>query len=66
MHIDLLLKGGRLIDPASGIDAQRDVAIADGRIAAMDADIPAERAVRVIDASGCIVAPGVVDLHSHV
>jgi len=66
MNIDLLLKGGRLIDPASGIDAQRDVAIADGRIAAMDADIPAEPAARVIDASGCIVAPGLVDLHSHV
>src|SRR5438445_4626228 len=66
MQFDLLLKGGRLIDPASGIDAPRDVAIANGRIAAVDADIPAERAAQLVDATGCIVAPGLVDLHSHV
>ncbi|TIP84813.1 MAG: amidohydrolase/deacetylase family metallohydrolase, partial [Mesorhizobium sp.] len=66
MQFDLLLKGGRLIDPASGLDAQRDLAIAGGRIAAIDADIPFERAARVIDATGSIVAPGLIDLHSHV
>ncbi|MHC2794847.1 putative amidohydrolase [Mesorhizobium jarvisii] len=66
MQFDLLLKGGRLIDPASGIDALRDVAIANGRVAAVDADIPADRAAQVVDVTGCIVAPGLVDLHSHV
>lgn len=66
MQFDLLLKGGRLIDPVSGLDAQRDLAIAGGRIAAIDSDIPFERAVRVIDATGSIVAPGLIDLHSHV
>ncbi|TIX53217.1 MAG: amidohydrolase/deacetylase family metallohydrolase, partial [Mesorhizobium sp.] len=66
MQFDLLLKGGRLIDPASGLDAQRDLAIAGGRIAAIDSDIPFERAARVIDATGSIVAPGLIDLHSHV
>lgn len=66
MAYDLLLQGGRLIDPASGIDEVRDVAVADGRIAAIDAAIPAERAARVIDAGGCIVAPGLIDMHSHV
>ncbi|TJV36601.1 MAG: amidohydrolase/deacetylase family metallohydrolase, partial [Mesorhizobium sp.] len=66
MQFDLLLKGGRLIDPASGLDARRDLAIVNGRIAAIDADIPFESAVRVIDATGSIVAPGLIDLHSHV
>jgi dihydroorotase len=66
MQFDLLLKGGRLIDPASGIDALRDVAIANGRVATVDADIPADRAAQVVDVTGCIVAPGLVDLHSHV
>src|SRR5947209_6833293 len=66
MQFDLLVKGGRLIDPAAGVDAPRDVAIANGRVAAIDADIPATSAAQVIDARGCIVAPGLVDLHSHV
>ncbi|MEO5756460.1 MAG: amidohydrolase/deacetylase family metallohydrolase [Mesorhizobium sp.] len=66
MRIDLLFKGGRLIDPASGLDAPRDLAIANGRVVAVESDIPTDRATRVIDASGCIVAPGLIDLHSHV
>ena len=57
MQFDLLLKGGRLIDPASGIDAPRDVAIANGRVAAIDAAIDAEHARQVIDARDCIVRP---------
>ncbi|RUT95081.1 amidohydrolase/deacetylase family metallohydrolase, partial [Mesorhizobium sp. M7A.T.Ca.TU.009.02.1.1] len=66
MQFDLLLKGGRLIDPAAGLDAPRDVAIANGRVAAVDADIPADSAAQIVDAGGCIVTPGLVDLHSHV
>jgi dihydroorotase len=66
MQFDLLIKGGRVIDPATGLDGQRDVAIANGRIAAIEAAIDAEHATQVIDARDGIVAPGLVDLHSHV
>lgn len=66
MSFDLLLKGGRVIDPACGIDAPRDVAFKDGRVKAVDTDIPADRAQKVIDAAGAIVTPGLIDLHSHV
>lgn len=66
MQFDLLLRGGRLVDPASDLDACRDVAIAGGRIAAIDRDIPVDRAAKVIDATDRIVSPGLIDLHSHV
>jgi dihydroorotase len=66
MQFDLLLRGGRLVDPASGLDARRDVAIAGGVIAAIDTDIPTDRAASVVDAAGRIVTPGLIDLHSHV
>ena len=58
----ILIKNGRLIDPASGLDRQGDLAIAAGRIVALG-DVPADfEADRVIDASGLVVAPGLVDL----
>lgn len=63
---DLLLKGGRVIDPKNGIDGPRDVAIWGGRIAAVEADIPENHARKVIDASCPIVVPGLVDIHTHV
>ena len=66
MRFDLLLKGGRVIDPASGLDAVRDVAVAGGRIAAIGQDIEAEQAGQVIHAGGRLVTPGLIDLHSHV
>ena len=66
MDCDLLLKGGRLIDPAAGIDAEMDVAIAGGRVAAVDRDIPAATARDVRDVAGRVVVPGFVDLHAHV
>jgi dihydroorotase len=53
--------GGRVTDPAAGIDEVRDVVVADGRIAGPEAAEGAER----IDAAGLIVAPGLVDLHTH-
>src|SRR5262249_24077519 len=54
---DLIIKGGRVIDPSLGLDAIRDVAIARGRIAAVDANIAGD-ATETIDARGKIVAPG--------
>jgi dihydroorotase len=61
---DLLIKGGRVIDPSVGLDAVRDLAIAGGRIAAVEADITGD-AAETIDAGGKIVAPGLIDVHTH-
>jgi len=61
---DLLIKGGRVIDPARKLDATRDVAIADGRIAAIEPSIPAG-AGETIDARGKLVVPGLIDIHTH-
>ena len=61
---DLILKGGRVIDPSLRVNAVRDVAITGGRIAAVEADIAADATV-VIDATGKIVIPGLLDLHTH-
>ncbi|HEX5482701.1 MAG TPA: amidohydrolase/deacetylase family metallohydrolase [Terriglobia bacterium] len=63
---DLLIKGGRVIDPSQDIDSGLDVAVRDGKIARLSADIPASQARRVIEATGKIVTPGVIDLHTHV
>jgi dihydroorotase len=63
---DLLIKGGTVIDPAEGIHAPRDVAIAGNRIAEVADEIHTERAQNVIDASGLLVTPGLIDLHVHV
>ena len=61
---DLTIKGGRVIDPSVGLDAVRDIAIAGGRIAAVEANITAD-AAETIDARGKIVAPGLIDIHTH-
>jgi dihydroorotase len=63
---DLLIAGGRVIDPASGLSAVRDVAITGSRITRIAANLPAAGARRVIDARGHLVTPGLVDLHVHV
>jgi dihydroorotase len=62
---DLLIKGGRVIDPSLGIDAVRDVAVAGDRVAAIEETIAPDSAADVIDARGKIVAPGLVDIHTH-
>ena len=61
---DLIIRGGRVIDPSLRIDAIRDVAIAGGRIAAVEASI-AGAATNTIDARGKLVVPGLIDIHTH-
>jgi dihydroorotase len=61
---DLLIKGGRVIDPSLGLDAVRDVAIAKGKIAAV-ADHIAGDGAETIDAGGKLVVPGLIDIHTH-
>ncbi|MGI9552439.1 MAG: amidohydrolase/deacetylase family metallohydrolase, partial [Aurantibacter sp.] len=64
-NFDMLIKGGQLIDAKNGIDKIMDVAIKDGKIAKVDTDIPENQAQLVVDAKGLIVAPGLIDIHSH-
>ena len=61
---DVIIKGGRVIDPSVRLDAVRDVAIAGGRIAAVEPTIAAEAAA-TIDARGKLVVPGFIDIHTH-
>src|SRR5438270_10928313 len=61
---DLIIKGGLVIDPSVGLDAIRDVAIVGGKIAAVEANIAGD-AKETIDARGRIVAPGLIDIHTH-
>ncbi len=63
---DLVIKGGHVIDPASGLSGVRDVAIREARIAAVAPDIPPSRARVLFDAAGRIVTPGLIDVHVHV
>lgn len=63
---DLLLKGGHIIDPKNKIDGKMDLAITGGKIAQVAASIPASDAKKVIDVSGLIVTPGIIDMHVHV
>ena len=62
MH-ELILRGGRVMDPETGHDAVADVAVAGGRIVAVGPALGAAR--REIDAAGLVVAPGFIDLHAH-
>ena len=63
---DLLLTGGHVIDPANRIDAILDVAVSGGKIAAVESNIPASMAGKVVDVTGLYVTPGLVDIHVHV
>lgn len=62
---ELLIRGGRVIDPSRGSDGVADLYIKDGRIEAVGRNIPVEQGVEVIDATGKVVAPGLIDLHVH-
>ncbi|HUQ53811.1 MAG TPA: amidohydrolase family protein [Gammaproteobacteria bacterium] len=61
---DLIIKGGRVIDPSLRLDATRDVGIAGGRIAAVEPTLAAEAAA-TLDARGKLVVPGLIDIHTH-
>lgn len=61
----VLVKGGRVIDPSRQLDQAADVLIQDGRIAAVESNLPAPEGAETIDASGMVVAPGLVDVHVH-
>jgi dihydroorotase len=63
---DLVVKGGDVLDPSQNLRGKRDIGIRYGMIEALEADIPAARAERLLDVSGKLVTPGLVDLHSHV
>lgn len=63
---DLLIKGGRVVDPSQDLDGVRDVAIAGGKIAGVEADISSDKSSKTINAAGKIVTPGLIDLHTHV
>src|SRR6202011_3631749 len=63
---DLIVKGGRVIDPSQSLSAARDVAIAGNKIARVDGNIPAAEGRLIVDARRMIVTPGLVDIHVHV
>ena len=63
---DLLLKGGHVIDAKNNIDQTIDIAIKDGKIAAVAKDIPAAYAVKSVTLTGMVVSPGLIDIHTHV
>src|SRR5690606_24949175 len=61
----LLLRGGRVVDPSSGLDATADLLIVDGRIARCEARVDAPPDAEIRDVTGLIVAPGFIDVHVH-
>ena len=65
-QIDILLKGGHVVDPKNKIDSKMDVAIFENKIVQVAPDIPATNAKKVIDVKGLFVTPGLIDMHVHV
>jgi dihydroorotase len=65
-RFDLVVRGGRLLDPGQGIDGLRDIGITAGKVALVADSISESEASRVLDATGRIVTPGLIDVHAHV
>lgn len=63
---DLVLRGGRVVDPGRGLDGAADVAFAGGKVAAVGRALAEGGAEAVLDVGGCVVVPGMVDFHAHV
>src|SRR6266571_7901631 len=68
MAYDVLIKGGHVLDPGQGLDGPLDIAIAGGRIVALEPDIVTSEAARTVQVRGAqrYVVPGLIDLHTHV
>jgi dihydroorotase len=63
---DTVVVGGRVLDPAAGLDGRYDIGITGGKVSCVEPELDRAAAVRVIEAAGRIVTPGLVDLHTHV
>lgn len=61
----ILIKGGRIVDPAQSVDMVGDLLLSEGKVAGMEKSIPSTNGARVLDASGMVVSPGFIDLHCH-
>ena len=65
-RFDLILRGGRVLDPGTGRDEIADIAFAEGKVAAIGAEAAAGTAATERRVDGCVVTPGQIDLHAHV
>ena len=65
MSATILIQGGRVIDPSRGGDGIADVLVRDGRVEAVGRNIPPADGMALLDATGKVVAPGLIDLHVH-
>jgi len=63
--VSLLVKNGRVIDPANGLDAAADILVVDGRVSRVSPGLAAPAGARIVDAGGRVVAPGFIDIHVH-
>src|SRR4051795_11611728 len=63
---DLVIKGGDVLDPSQSLRGKRDIGIRWGMVEAIEAEIAPARALKTLDATGKLVTPGLIDLHSHV
>ena len=63
---DLIIAGGRVIDPGQGLDGRYDVAFQDGKVGEVAPSIDPARAAETVSAAGALVVPGLIDLHTHV
>ena len=65
MSEKLILKGGRVIDPSQNIDGTRDVLLVDGRVAELSSTLATHEDAQLVDCSGLVVTPGLIDVHVH-